>query len=330
MPTATLPSVSTRIALLVNPTAGQERSEIASGTVLDFLHSAGYNITRLAGDSAEDNARLAQQAVDSEYDILAVSGGDGTVNAAIQAVVGSDTVLAIVPGGTSNDFARALGINLTDPYAAGNTIAAYQPRIVDLARVGDRYFATILATGTDTKVSQRANTQLGWLPSRLRYDIAAVAEWPRLEPTHYDLELDGEKISQTAMLVAVANGPMYGGGIKMAKGASMSDGLLDVIVIDELNKAEAVSLFTQLRFGTHLSSKHVTRHQAKHVTVTAEGVEGLADGESFGELPLTVDIVPQALRVLAPPYEAPENEHAQEEYQEATGAMPVVTDSTVG
>jgi diacylglycerol kinase (ATP) len=115
----------------------------------------------------------------------------------------------------------------------------------------------------------------------------------------YTLDLDGTTHQLTAMLVAVGNGPSFGGGLRMCEGAQLDDGLLDVVVIKPISKAELVRTYPKLFKGTHVTHPQYERHLVSKVTVAAPGIVGYADGERFGPLPLTIESVPSALMVLA-------------------------------
>jgi diacylglycerol kinase (ATP) len=102
------------------------------------------------------------------------------------------------------------------------------------------------------------------------------------------------------MLVAVGNGPSFGGGLRITHGAEIDDGLLDVVVIKPMSKVELVKTYPKLYYGGHVTHPQYEHHRVRSVTVAAPGVVAYADGERVGALPLTVDVVPRALRVLVP------------------------------
>jgi diacylglycerol kinase (ATP) len=103
------------------------------------------------------------------------------------------------------------------------------------------------------------------------------------------------------MLVAVGNGPCYGGGLRMTEGALVDDGLLDVVIIKPLGRLELVRVYPRLFKGTHVTHPQYERQRVRTVSIAAPGVVAYADGERIGPLPVTVEVVPRALRVYAPP-----------------------------
>ena len=138
-----------------------------------------------------------------------------------------------------------------------------------------------------------------WPKGQMRYNLATVAELRVFEPLRYVLDLDGTERQVEAMLVAVGNGPSFGGGMRIAEGADLYDGLLDVVLIKPVSRVELVRTFPKLFNGTHVTHPQFERHRVRRVTVAAPGIVGYADGERFGPLPLTVECVPDAVRILA-------------------------------
>lgn len=286
------------IALLTNPTAGKGRSLQVRDAVVPRLRARGLAVKLIQGRDADDALDLARASVDEGVDALVVVGGDGLVNIGLQAVSLTDTPLGIVPSGTGNDVGRYLGLTRKDPMAAVDRIVAGRTRTLDLARTGGRYFATVLAAGFDAVVNERAN-RMTWPKGQMRYNLATLSELRTFEPLPYTLDLDGQTRRLDAMLVAVGNGPSFGGGLRIAEGAILDDGLLDVIVIKPMSKIRLVRTYPQLFKGTHTTLPQYERHRVRTVTVAGPGIVAYADGERFGPLPLTIECVPNALKVLA-------------------------------
>jgi diacylglycerol kinase (ATP) len=197
---------------------------------------------------------------------------------------------------------RVPGNPLTAADRIAAAIAAGRTTGFDLARMtmtsGEvRWFGAVLAAGFDAIVNERANS-MRWPRGPRRYDLAILLETARLRARHYELTLDDTEISFDGVLVAVGNCPSYGGGLRICPDADPADGLLDVVVAAPLGRAALARLKPRLRRGTHLSDPRVSSYRARHVRVHAEGIVGYADGERIGPLPLTVDCVPGAVRLL--------------------------------
>lgn len=286
------------IALLTNPTAGKGRGARARDAALARLRSVGIAVRSLEGTDPDQALRLAREQVTAGVDALVVVGGDGMVNIAAQALAGTDTPLGIIPAGTGNDVARYFDIPRKDPGTAAERVIAGEVRTIDLARVLDRYYVSVMAAGFDAVVNERAN-RMTWPRGQMRYNLATIAELRTFRPLDYVLELDGNVVHTPAMLVAIGNGPSFGGGLRIAEGAILDDGLLDVVVIKPVSKVELVRTYPKLFKGTHVTHPQYEHHRVRRVTVAAPGIVGYADGERIGPLPVTVECVPRALKVLA-------------------------------
>lgn len=166
---------------------------------------------------------------------------------------------------------------------------------------GTRWFGTVLASGFDSRVNDRGNRMR--LPAgRFKYDLAILAELAAFRPVPYRLTLDDGRVVETdATLVAVGNGTSYGGGMRICADARTDDGFLDVTVVGDCSRTTLIKVFPRVYRGTHLDHPKVTTYRVRSLTLDAPGITGYADGEPLGQLPLTVECVPGALRVLAPP-----------------------------
>jgi diacylglycerol kinase (ATP) len=288
------------IALLVNPTSGKGRGARLAEPVAERLRSLGASVDVVVGRDADEAFDKIRDRVAAGVDAVVALGGDGLVNMALQVVAGTPVPLGVVPAGTGNDFARALGLSLTDPMAAVDHLARGESREVDLGRVAGRWFGGVLGSGFDSMVNERAN-RMTWPRGRSRYNVAMLAELRTFRPVPFELILDGEMWRTLAMLVAVGNSASYGGGMRVCPDASLEDGLLDVTVLGPISKLEFIRVFPSVYKGTHVRHRAVTVKRARHVSLRAFGVTAYADGERVATLPLTCEAVAKALHVLAPP-----------------------------
>ncbi len=285
------------IALLTNPAAGRRRGALTASIAVPRLRDAGFRVRELRGRDVAESEELARRAVDDGVDTLVVVGGDGMVHLAAQLLAHTGTALGIIPSGTGNDAARYFGIPRSDPQAAADVVVAGRHRVVDLAKAGPTYFLCVLSAGFDAIVNERAN-RMTWPRGQMRYNLATLAELRVFEPLDYTLDLDGETRRVTAMMVAVGNGPSFGGGLRITEGALLDDGLLDVVFFHPMSKRELVRTYPRLFNGTHRSHPCYEHHRVRQVTVAAPGIIAYADGERLGPLPVTVSVVPAALKVL--------------------------------
>jgi diacylglycerol kinase (ATP) len=231
-------------------------------------------------------------------------GGDGTVHMAIQALAGGQIPLGIVPAGTGNDVADMLGMP-ADPLSAADALlaalAAGSVRRIDLGRTSTgRWWATVLCAGFDSAVNERANS-MRWPRGPRRYDLAIAAELYRLRPRVFGLELDAaEPVECPATLIAVGNGPQYGGGKLMTPHARLDSGSFEVTVVGPLSRRRLVRLAPTLPHAGHLGEPEVRIYEARRVRLDAPDTLAYADGERIAALPVSTACVPGALPVLVP------------------------------
>lgn len=296
-----------RIVVAINPTASFGKGRSVGPSVVQSLRGAGHRVTALSESTYADLARVAREAVDLRPDALVVVGGDGMVSLGANLVAGTSIPLGLVPSGTGNDVSRGLAIPIGDTDAAIDLLLealTRRPRIIDAARVirpghPDVWFVGVLSAGFDALVNERAN-QMRWPRGKSRYNLALFRELITLKPTNYRLTLDGEEWNTAGTLVSIANNTSFGGGMLITPNALLDDGLFDVCVVQPLSRTAFLGIFPRVFRGTHITDPRVSIRRAKRVTIDADRVIAYADGERVGPLPIEVEIVHGALRVLAP------------------------------
>ena len=289
--------------MVTNPAAGGGRAAKAAAIATRRLVQRGIRPRTVCETNAEQTVASARAAVAGGTELMIVVGGDGLVHLLLPLLAGTGVQLGVVPAGTGNDFARALGIPLHDPAAAVDAIVESDPLPVDLGRSGKGWFATVLTGGFDSRVAQRAQ-RIRWPRGRARYNLALLAELGLLRPVAYRLELDGSALDFEAVLVCVGNTSSYGGGMRICPDARPDDGLLSVTVVGPVSRRELVRVFPRVYRGAHTGYPQVRTYQAETVALTADGTPAdtpvYADGERFGSLPVTCRATPGALLVRRP------------------------------
>lgn len=294
-----------RLVVAVNPAAAFGASRGVGPETVALLRAEGHEVVSLEADSFE-TLRSAVEAALPGADALIVVGGDGMSSLGVNVVAGSTIPLGIVPAGTGNDCARGLGIPVGNTTAAVRLLLAaleHGPRTVDAGRVtqggASTWFLGVLSAGFDATVNETAN-RMRWPRGPRRYTLAMVWELLRMRPIAYRLAIDGERREVRALLAAVANGTSFGGGMLIAPEARFDDGQLDVFLVAPLSRLQFIRLFPSVFAGAHVSNPAVSIVRAARVRLEADGAVGYADGERLGPLPLDVEVVAGALRVLAP------------------------------
>lgn len=296
------------VALLTNPAARAGAHTGAAMRTAERLRAAGMRVSVISGGSAEESSTLLRTALEVGVDAVVVAGGDGTVSLAIQELATTSVPLGIVPTGTGNDLATSLGIRDLDADGAADAVISGRTRTIDLARVTRAdgscvLYGTVLASGFDSKVNDRAN-RMTWPRGHMRYTIAILAEFVALRGTPFEVELDldsgvAERIAGDLVMATVGNGRTYGGGIPICPDADLEDGLLDVTLVRPAGRLKLLRLLPRVYRGTHTSIEQVSTFRVRRVRLSSPGVTAYADGDPLGPLPLSVEVVPSALRVFS-------------------------------
>jgi diacylglycerol kinase (ATP) len=297
-------STAKRVGLVVNPTSGKNRGMALGLEVAARLCAAGHEVLDLSDETYAAARDRALGAIAQGLDVLAVVGGDGMTHLGVNLAAETKTTLAILGAGTGNDVARGLGLPVHDPVRAADLVTTGVERTIDAVRWVDdhgerHWYAGVLGAGFDSIVNERANTW-PWPKGQMRYNLAILRELPLFKAIPYAVTIDGQRLETRAMLVVVANGPSYGGGMRVAPHASFHDGLADVMILHEISTLEFLKVFPKVFKGNHVTHPAVQIIKGRQVRLEADGIVAYADGERFAPLPLTLETVPDAVTVLAP------------------------------
>jgi diacylglycerol kinase (ATP) len=249
-----------------------------------------------------------------QADVIVIFGGDGTIHRHLSMLVDLDIPVLVVPCGSGNDFARALGIrNLRDSLKAWQAFLAHgHARGIDLGMVrcsrnptsalGERYFSCVAGVGVDSAITRRANSLPRWLRTNGGYALSACRELLHFAPFPVKVSINGTVGGfRPTILAAVANTPAYGGGMKIAPQAKVDDGKLDVCVVRAMETFKVFCLFPTVYFGRHLGLKVVEYAQTSTVRIETEyPAEVYADGEQVCQTPAEFSVAERALKVLMP------------------------------
>jgi len=286
-----------RILFVINPiSGGKKKKDVEKRVMADLdaaLFEAAFAYTAYAGHANE----LAAHAVADGVDVVVAVGGDGTINEIAAALVGSETVLGIIPEGSGNGLALYLGIPLNERAAIRRLNKAEQI-IIDSGTINDLPFFNMAGIGFDASVSDRfANDNIR---GPIGYMKAVLTEISTYKPKRYRLDIDGEVIDREAFMVSVANSPQYGNNAYVAPQASVTDGLLDVCIIHKFPLYTIPMMVFHLFNKTADQSDYVEIIRGKHIRVEREAAATVhVDGEPK-EMGTLLDIVvkPATLQIL--------------------------------
>lgn len=289
--------IGMRLQLVVNPNAGGGRGLRVLPAYERLL--AGHDVVTALTRDLDHAETLAAEAIADGRTVVAV-GGDGLAGRLAGAVAEQDGLLAVLPGGRGNDFARSMGVP-ADPQAAVRALEASTEQRIDLGDVDGRSFLCIASVGFDSDVQEFA------LHTRLPlggavYTVGALRTVLTWRPATFSVQVDGAPADFRGWSVVMANTPYYGGGMKVAPDADVADGRLDVLTTSAIGRLRFLTNFRRLFAGTHVSMPEISVTRTDRVLVDADRpFRVFADGDPIATLPCTVSLRPGALRVLVPP-----------------------------
>ena len=291
-----------RLLLVVNPAAGGGRAARLLPGVRSALEAAGHDLRTCPTRSLAHADELADEGV-ADGRVVVAMGGDGLVGRVAGRVADAGGLLAVLPGGRGNDFARALGLARSAEGACA-VLEHGRERRIDLgcltSAAGTAGFLGIASVGFDSEVQER--TLRSRLPlGQLVYLYAALATVAGWRPAGFTAHVDGERVDVEGWTFAVANSGVYGGGMRLAPDASVEDGLLDVVTVSTTSRLRFVRSLPGVFRGTHVRRPSVAVRRAVRVELDADRpFRVFADGDPLAVLPCTLTVRPGALRVLLP------------------------------
>ncbi len=284
------------LILAINPASGRGRAKRKAKLASDYFLSRNIDVKEIVGKSLEDFREKLLISLDSEKVSGVIAfGGDGFIHEIVQHLVSRDIPLGVIPCGTGNDFARSIGVFDMPLRHQLQLIEKQDAAKIDLGRVKDQWFTAILSSGFDALVNDRANS-MRWPRGRMRYNIAMIEKLIALQPHSYRIRVDQRYIEVQATLVTVANGPSYGGGMKVCPDASITDGLFDVMVLGKVSRMELLKVFPKVYRGGHVGHSAVTFYRCSEIDIEGSG-SSFADGEPIAHLPLKAQCIGGALKV---------------------------------
>jgi len=312
--------------LIQNPIAGRGRAARAWAEVEPVLAATGVRWHFARTEAPGQAEVLAGEAVRAGlWDVVVAIGGDGTVHEVVNGLLhatGRTTsagtqdnptaarpagdhvpTLGVIPAGSGNDFARAAGIPQGDPGAAARAFLGGPQQAVDVGRVNGRYFVNGMGWGLDGRIAVEVGRRRR-LSGRAMYLAALLSALRGQRPAHVDIDVDGRTVPGYVSLVAVVNGPTYGGGFRICPHARVDDGQLDLCVADAMGQLAILRLVPRVLRGTQLGHHRVWYARGTALTLTSrEPLPAHADGEVIDTAAtrLVVDVVPGGLRVQGGP-----------------------------
>lgn len=288
-----------RHVFILNPQAGFRKLEEWKALITEkFGDRAEIRLTEREGHATE----IAKEYSD---DTVYAVGGDGTINEVMCGLVGSNNTLCILPAGSGNDFVRTLYGEIPKKKRTVKGILeridTLKPKKIDCSHADGRYFINIASVGFDAEVV-RNSARYENIPGlrKLSYILAIFYTIFHYEGVELEVEIDDKSFHQKSLLLCVANGKYYGGGVKVAPEAEFDDGKLDAYLIESVTPLTFLSVLPKLMAGTHTKLRFVKHFKADKVTLRGRGLTLNLDGELSPTEKTVFEVIPQGITVLAP------------------------------
>ena len=294
------------IAVIINPSAGRarrvpvhERAGLAAAIIERHGHRAEVFVTERPGHACD----FAKAAAARGARLVVAWGGDGTINDVASALAfGQQAAMGIIPAGSGNGLARALGID-TDPARALADAVAAPPRRIDVGELGGRLFVNVAGIGFDAHVAARFNRPGNPTRGLAGYALSTARGLMSYSPRHYEIVSAGRRRSVRALFVAIANGTEFGNQIRIAPGASVDDGVLDLVVVEERSRLTTIWNMRRLLTNSIEAAPIWSCERVREATIKSDAPMAFhVDGEPVtGGTELQVRIHPAALQVCVRP-----------------------------
>lgn len=296
-------------AVLLNPAAGGGDAAASAAAVVDLLRRRGAEVRLLDSPGPARLAPLVEEAA-ARGEVVVAAGGDGMISHVVGPASRAGAVLGLLPAGRGNDFVRMLGLP-TDPEGIAEVLLDAPEHPVDLLactrpEIGEERVAGSVYCGIDAHAAALVH-RMRRTPGPLQYPTAAIRAIWSYAPGRFRLEIDGAVHEVEAGMVVVANSGYYGQGMRIAPHASVSDGLLDVVVVAATSRTTLLRAFPSIYSGRHVERPEVSLLRGRRVRISADArppVAMGADGEPRGVLPqrdaepVVVEVLPGVLSVI--------------------------------
>lgn len=303
-----------RARLIYNPTSGREQVKRSLPYILERLEINGYETSAHATTCEGDATEAARIAVDRRFDLVIAAGGDGTIYEVINGIAEQPyrPKLGIIPVGTTNDFARAIGVPRTVE-GAMDVLCEGLEMPIDVGRVNDHYFINIAGGGRLTELTYEVPSKLKTMLGQLAYYMKGIEMLPSIRPTKTRIEYDGKLFEDEIMLFLVSNSNSIGGFEKLAPHASLNDGLFDLMILKKTNIAEFIRIASSALRGDHINDPNVVYKKASRIKVEAvDKMQLNLDGEYGGPLPAEFTNLYRHITMIVPSKTNEKHSHDEE------------------
>ncbi len=286
---------------IVNPEAGKGKGSRYIEEIKDLFKSRNdeyiIEITEFPGHATHIAKRYSEV-----RDLIIYSvGGDGTLNEVLNGIDVNSNSLGIIPAGSGNDFFRSIS-GISEKNILARTINGKE-QYFDLGTVNDIFFLNVASVGIDAEVVQNSEKfkKIPFIPGLFAYIMGIFFTVFKFRSSNLKINIDGNEFLRRTLLLAVANGKYYGGGMKLAPRADLQDGYFDIYHVDNLSPLKILLLFPKLIKGTHENLKEVSYFKGKNVRILSDNDISLnIDGEILKTSKINFEIIPKAVKIIVP------------------------------
>lgn len=294
-----------KLKLIYNPFSGDKSFKFDLDVCIRIFQEGGYDVHVFRTDKKGDIATHISN-MDIDYDIIVVSGGDGTVNLVVNAMMkkGLKTPLGIIPSGTANDFASFLNFRTGDLEKSCNVIINTEPKFIDIGSVNGIYFINVCGGGLLSNVSQYIDNDFKNALGTLAYYIKGIEQIPNFSPIPLRITNSKEIIEEDVYLFLILNSAGAGSFEKLAPEASITDGYFDFVAIKAKPVYELAVLFLKILRGEHINDSNIIYFKDNYVKIEClkennpNYAETNIDGEAGPSMPIEVRLIHKAIPIF--------------------------------
>jgi YegS/Rv2252/BmrU family lipid kinase len=262
------------------------------------LRREGWDVTISITERAGHAADVAREAAAQLVDVVVANGGDGTINEVVNGLAGSDTALAVLPGGTANVWAKEIRVSKNAAKAMRIVLSGRRERI-DLGVANGRRFLLMAGVGLDAAIIPRVNPWLKRRAGALAYILAGAVTAIQTRPWDAEMNLDGAPANTQLYWLVAGNTRNYGGLVHITRCARARDGRLDGVLMRR-GGMHLIPDGVRLLFGRHEKSPNISYRVAREISIETSGIPFQLDGDRCGETPVRLSVEPAALTVIVP------------------------------
>ncbi|HLQ83499.1 MAG TPA: diacylglycerol kinase family protein [Pseudogracilibacillus sp.] len=289
-----------RAILIYNGNAGQTEVDNLFKQIIPIL-TKGIKHLMLSKTEKVGDAEIIAREYGADFDLLISLGGDGTLHEVINGIAELETppLVAILPAGTCNDFARSLNLPLNMEEAAENILKG-EIKSINIGKINERYFTNFVGTGLITQISDNINPNTKNLMGKISYYTAAVKTLKEQEDFHFKLTTENETIEDDAAMIVILNGTHVGSTFVPVKSIDLQDNLFDIFIVYDAGLALLMKYITQKEnFEDQVSHDEIKHFQAKNIKINTQSkMEIDTDGEIYLKTPIEISVLDKNIQFI--------------------------------